>query len=38
MIWPRASSRYRETPTSKGTLSAVSWSSVRPTKLISGRL
>ncbi len=36
MIWPRASSRYRDTPTSNGIRSAVSWSSVLPMKLISG--
>ena len=30
-IAPRASSRYRDTPTSKGTFSAVNWPSVRPT-------
>ena len=38
MICPRASSRYRDTPTSNGTHSSVSWSSVFPMKLISGML
>ena len=38
MICPRASSRYLDTPTSNGTQSAVSCSSVRPMKLISGML
>ena len=38
MICPRASSRYREMPTSKGRFSLVSSSSVRPMKLISGML
>ncbi len=36
MIWPRASSRQREMPISYGTRSAVSSSSVLPTKEISG--
>ena len=36
MICPRASSRYREMPTSNGIALSVSSSSVRPTKLISG--
>ena len=36
MIWPRASSRYRDTPTSNGMHASVSWSSVCPMKLISG--
>ncbi len=38
MICPRASSRDRDTPTSNGTFSLVSSSSVRPMKLISGML